>query len=181
MRVASPPFSAHRDRSMTNRSWSSKRRRRRNRDFDEDRARPTPRAPGPRALERQSACAHALHFDSNPPEIPQDPCPDAHVVRIPSRASHELFDEVFEGELESKYRETDVRRAPGPPALLAMATLLQAYHGMFDAEAGEMIVEDSAGNSLSCSGSLHSRSRVYDCAPATALGARVASWRPLSP
>jgi len=55
---------------------------------------------------------------------------------------HELFDEAFEAELESMYRETGAGRAPVPPALLAMATLLQAYHGMSDAEAVEMTVVD---------------------------------------
>ena len=55
---------------------------------------------------------------------------------------HELFDDAFEAELESMYRETGAGRAPVPPAMLAMATLLQAYHGMSDAEAVEMTVVD---------------------------------------
>jgi len=55
---------------------------------------------------------------------------------------HELFDEAFEAELESMYRDTGAGRPPVAPALLAMATLLQAYHGMSDAEAVEMTVVD---------------------------------------
>lgn len=55
---------------------------------------------------------------------------------------HELFDEAFEAELESMYRDTGAGKVPVPPALLAMATLLQAYHGMSDAESVEMTVVD---------------------------------------
>ncbi|CAN5395032.1 hypothetical protein BH09MYX1_BH09MYX1_24940 [soil metagenome] len=40
------------------------------------------------------------------------------------------------------YRDTGAGRAPVPPALLAMATLLQAYQGMSDAESVEMTVVD---------------------------------------
>ena len=40
------------------------------------------------------------------------------------------------------YRESGAGRAPVPPAMLAMATLLQAYHGMSDAESVEMTVVD---------------------------------------
>jgi len=54
----------------------------------------------------------------------------------------ELFDETFQAELESMYRRSGAGKAPVPPALLAMATLLQAYHGMSDAEAVEMTVVD---------------------------------------
>lgn len=55
---------------------------------------------------------------------------------------HELFDDEFQTELESMYRKTGAGKEPIPPALLAMATLLQAYHGMSDAEAVEMTVVD---------------------------------------
>ena len=55
---------------------------------------------------------------------------------------HELFDDAFEAELESMYRKTGAGRAPVPPAMLAVATLLQACHGMPDAEAVEMSVVD---------------------------------------
>jgi len=55
---------------------------------------------------------------------------------------HELFDDAFEAELEAMYRGSGAGKDPVPPALLAMATLLQAYHGMSDAEAVEMTVVD---------------------------------------
>ena len=40
---------------------------------------------------------------------------------------HELFDEAFQAELEGMYRETGAGKMPVPPALMAMAVLLQAY------------------------------------------------------
>lgn len=55
---------------------------------------------------------------------------------------NELFDDAFEAELEAMYRGSGAGKEPVPPALLAMATLLQAYHGMSDAEAVEMTVVD---------------------------------------
>ena len=55
---------------------------------------------------------------------------------------HELFDDAFQAELESMYRGTGAGKEPIAPALLAMAVLLQAYHGMSDAEAVEMTVVD---------------------------------------
>ncbi len=55
---------------------------------------------------------------------------------------HQLFDDAFEAELESMYRETGAGTVPVPPAMLAMATLLQACHGMSDAESVEMTVVD---------------------------------------
>jgi hypothetical protein len=54
----------------------------------------------------------------------------------------ELFDEAFQSELESMYRDTGAGASPVPPALLAMATLLQSYHGASDAEAVELTVVD---------------------------------------
>ena len=55
---------------------------------------------------------------------------------------HELFDDVFQAELESMYRDTGAGKDPTPPALLAMALLLQAYDGVSDAEAVELTVVD---------------------------------------
>lgn len=55
---------------------------------------------------------------------------------------HELFDEAFQAELEAMYRTTGAGRAAVPPALLAMATILQGYHGTSDAETVEMTVVD---------------------------------------
>jgi len=42
----------------------------------------------------------------------------------------ELFDNVFQEELLAMYRQTGAGKPPVPPALLAMATLLQAYTGV---------------------------------------------------
>ena len=39
----------------------------------------------------------------------------------------ELFDDAFQEELLAMYRRTGAGKPPVPPALLAMATLLQAY------------------------------------------------------
>jgi hypothetical protein len=55
---------------------------------------------------------------------------------------HELFDDAFQAELESMYRDTGAGKSPVPPALLAMAVLLQSYHGVSDAEAVELTVMD---------------------------------------
>ncbi len=55
---------------------------------------------------------------------------------------HELFDDAFQSDLESMYRNTGAGKDPVPPAQMAMALLLQAYHGMSDAEAVEMTVVD---------------------------------------
>src|SRR6266536_4985713 len=42
------------------------------------------------------------------------------------RHRHELFDDAFQAELESMYRDTGAGKDPTPPALLAMALLLQS-------------------------------------------------------
>jgi hypothetical protein len=55
---------------------------------------------------------------------------------------HELFEEAVQAELESRYRNTGTGKAPVPPALLAMVTLLQAYLKVSDAEAVELSVRD---------------------------------------
>ena len=55
---------------------------------------------------------------------------------------HELFDDAFQAELEAMYRDTGAGKAAVPPALLAMAVLLQAYAGASDAEAVELTVVD---------------------------------------
>lgn len=55
---------------------------------------------------------------------------------------HELFDDGFQAELESMYRQSGAGKDPLPPALLAMVVLLQAYHGISDAEAVELSVVD---------------------------------------
>jgi hypothetical protein len=54
----------------------------------------------------------------------------------------ELFSDEFQAELETMYRETGAGKAPVPPALMAMAVLLQVYSGASDAEAVELTVVD---------------------------------------
>lgn len=55
---------------------------------------------------------------------------------------HELFDEAFQEELASMYRDTGAGKEPVMPAIMAMAVLLQAYAGVSDAEAVELTVVD---------------------------------------
>jgi hypothetical protein len=55
---------------------------------------------------------------------------------------HELFDDAFQAELETMYRDTGAGKPPVPPALLAMVTLLQASLKVADAEAVELSVRD---------------------------------------
>jgi hypothetical protein len=55
---------------------------------------------------------------------------------------HELFDDAFQEELASMYRRTGAGKAALPPALLTMATLVQGYLGVSDAEMVELTVVD---------------------------------------
>jgi hypothetical protein len=55
---------------------------------------------------------------------------------------HELFDGAFQEELASMYRRTGAGKPARPPALLAMATLVQGYLGVSDAEMVELTVVD---------------------------------------
>lgn len=55
---------------------------------------------------------------------------------------HTLFDEAFQNELMGMYSDMPRGTKPRPPALLAMATLLQAYEGASDAAAVENAVFD---------------------------------------
>jgi hypothetical protein len=54
----------------------------------------------------------------------------------------ELFDDAFQDELSTMYRDTGAGKPPVPPALLAMASVLQGYLKVSDAEAVEMTVVD---------------------------------------
>ncbi|TKC88484.1 IS1182 family transposase [Polyangium fumosum] len=54
----------------------------------------------------------------------------------------ELFDDAFQDELATMYRDTGEGKQPVPPALLAMALLLQAYSGLSDADAVDNTVFD---------------------------------------
>jgi hypothetical protein len=53
-----------------------------------------------------------------------------------------LFDDSFQVELESMYRDSGAGKPPVPPALMAMAVLLQGYVGASDAEAVELTIVD---------------------------------------
>lgn len=55
---------------------------------------------------------------------------------------HELFDAAFQDELATMYRQTGAGRPPKPPAMMAMAVLIQGYLGASDAEAVELTVVD---------------------------------------
>ncbi len=55
---------------------------------------------------------------------------------------HELFDEAFQEELATMYRTTGAGKEALPPALMAMAVLVQGYLGMSDAEMIELTVVD---------------------------------------
>lgn len=53
----------------------------------------------------------------------------------------ELLDAAFQEELAGMYRQTGAGKPPVAPALLAMATLLQAYTGVGDQEAVELTLD----------------------------------------
>jgi hypothetical protein len=55
---------------------------------------------------------------------------------------HELFDDAFQEQLETMYRQTGAGDPPHPAARMCMVLLLQGYVGMSDAEAVEMTVVD---------------------------------------
>lgn len=53
-----------------------------------------------------------------------------------------IFDDGFQLELEAMYRSSGAGKPPVPPALMAMAALLQSYSACSDAEAVELTVVD---------------------------------------
>ncbi len=55
---------------------------------------------------------------------------------------HELFDDAFQDELAAMYRTTGAGKQARPPALMAMAMLVQGYLGISDAEMIELTVLD---------------------------------------
>jgi hypothetical protein len=85
-------------------------------------------------------------------EPPVEPSPaEQAVMRAVRRAKlfvflrehrHELFDEGFQGELALMYADSPKGQPPVPPALLALATVLQAYAGVSDDEVIEATVMD---------------------------------------
>jgi len=58
------------------------------------------------------------------------------------RHRHELFDDAFQEELASMYRTTGAGKDARPPAMMAMAMLVQGYLGMSDTEMIELTVVD---------------------------------------
>ena len=55
---------------------------------------------------------------------------------------HELFDEEFQRELGTIFKNSTVGKCPIPPAQLALATILQAYMGISDDEVIEELEMD---------------------------------------
>jgi hypothetical protein len=55
---------------------------------------------------------------------------------------HELFDDVFQAELTTVYKDSPLGQPPLPPAMLATVTLLQALVGESDAGAVEAAIAD---------------------------------------
>lgn len=55
---------------------------------------------------------------------------------------HEVFDETFQQELVGLYQESQRGQPPVPPALVALATILQAYTGVSDDEVIEASIMD---------------------------------------
>jgi Transposase DDE domain/Transposase domain (DUF772) len=55
---------------------------------------------------------------------------------------HELFDDAFQDDLASMYRDTGAGKVAVPPAMMAMGTLVQGYLGVSDAEMIELTVVD---------------------------------------
>ena len=55
---------------------------------------------------------------------------------------HELFDDAFQDELAAMYRTTGAGKEARPPAMMAMAMLVQGYLGISDAEMIELTVVD---------------------------------------
>lgn len=56
---------------------------------------------------------------------------------------HAIFDDAFQDELGGMYRDNNEGKVPVPPALMAMATILQAYAGVSDAEAVDRATFDA--------------------------------------
>ncbi len=58
------------------------------------------------------------------------------------RHRHEIFDDEFQAELEGMYRDTGAGKEPVPPAMMAIALLLQGYLGLSDWDAVETSFTD---------------------------------------
>src|SRR6266566_1685808 len=69
---------------------------------------------------------------------------------------HELFDEQFQAELAQVYADSRKGQPPVPPALLALASIVQAYTGVSDDEVIEATVMDRRWQLvLDCMGADH--------------------------
>ncbi len=55
---------------------------------------------------------------------------------------HHLFDQEFQAELATMFKDSTVGHCPVPPAQLALALILQAYTGVSDDEVIEALVMD---------------------------------------
>lgn len=55
---------------------------------------------------------------------------------------HQLFDQPFQAELATIYKDSSVGQCPVPPAQLALALIMQAYMGISDDEVIEELVMD---------------------------------------
>jgi hypothetical protein len=83
---------------------------------------------------------------------PDDPSPaEGTILRLIKRAKlfvflrqhrHELFDDAFQQELGTIYKDSTRGHPPVPPAQLALATILQAYTGVSDDEVIEATIMD---------------------------------------
>ena len=87
-----------------------------------------------------------------PWQPPVDPSPaEQTILRLIKRAKlfvflrqhrHELFDDAFQQELATIYKDSPFGQEPTPPAQLALATILQAYTGVSDDEVIEATIMD---------------------------------------
>jgi Transposase DDE domain/Transposase domain (DUF772) len=87
-----------------------------------------------------------------PWQPPVEPSPaEQSILRLVKRAKlfvflrqhrHELFDDAFQTELTTIYKDSPLGHPPVPPAQLALATILQAYTGVGDDEVIEATVMD---------------------------------------
>lgn len=83
---------------------------------------------------------------------PVDPSPaEQTILRLIKRAKlfvflrqhrHDLFDDAFQTELSTIYKDSPFGQEPTPPAQLALATILQAYTGVSDDEVIEATIMD---------------------------------------
>ena len=93
-------------------------------------------------------------------------CKETEALCLSPRKTLGLFDEPFQRELIDMYRRTGAGKPPLPPAMLAMATLLQAYSRVADHEAVELTADSKRWQMvLDCVGAeepLFSQGAQYD-------------------